>query len=82
MESKSDIREIDIRDIYITHDKKSNIDINKLQKMIFIYNAIETGWSVHKHNQKYYFNKKHEGKKEVFLDSYLEDFIKNNVSIN
>lgn len=82
MESKNDEREIDIKDIYINPDKYSKININKLQKMIFIYNTIESGWVVHKNNQKYYFNKKHEGKKEVFLDSYLEEFIKNNSSFN
>jgi hypothetical protein len=77
MESKTDIREI-----HINIDKELSIDINKLQKMLFIYNAIESGWSVHKNNQKYYFNKKHEGKKEVFLDSYLQEFIQNNASFN
>ena len=43
--------------------------------MAFIYNAIESGWSVKKNEDKYIFTKKHEDKKEVYLESYLRKFI-------
>jgi hypothetical protein len=59
-----------------------SLDIITIQKMAFIYNSIESGWSVNKKNDKFVFNKKHEGKKEVFLDSYLQEFIKDNMVIN
>jgi hypothetical protein len=52
-----------------------NVDFIKLQKMAFIYNAIESGWSVKKNEDKYIFTKKHEDKKEVYLESYLRKFI-------
>ena len=51
-----------------------------LKKMTFIMNAIEKGWEVKKRDDKYVFTKKHEGKREVFLDSYLQHFIESNMS--
>ena len=58
-----------------------NLDFIKIQKMAFIYNAIESGWSVKKNEDKYIFTKKHEDKKEVYLESYLKKFIENNMNI-
>ena len=59
-------------------DVDINIDTNNikmdcimLQKMIFIYNALENGWTVKKKKNAYIFTKNHEGKKEVLLDTYL-----------
>ena len=54
---------------------------NSLQnnKMFFIFNAIENGWSVHKRQNLYVFTKKHENKKELYLDNYLKKFIKENL---
>jgi hypothetical protein len=57
-----------------------NLDFIKLQKMSFIYNAIESGWNVKKIDDKYIFSKKHEGKREVYLDSYLNKFIQSNIT--
>lgn len=49
-------------------------------KMIFIMNALENGWTIKKVNHSYIFSKKHEGKREVFLESYLDKFIESNIS--
>ena len=49
--------------------------------MLLLYNAIEDGWSLKKRNDAYIFTKNHEGKKEVFLDSYLTRFVKENFDI-
>lgn len=60
------------------HEKKNetiNIDNIKFQKMVLIYNAIEEGWTIKKRNNKYYFIKKHEEKKEFMNDNYLIKFI-------
>jgi hypothetical protein len=57
------------------------MDSITLQKMIFIYNSINKGWKVHKRNNSYVFSKKHENKKEVFLDDYLKKFILENYNI-
>ena len=50
-------------------------------KKDFIYNAVEDGWSVTKRSDYYIFKKKHEEKKEVYLDSYLTKFVEKNLSI-
>ena len=69
-------------DIQIANEKNLSIDYVKLQKMGFIYNALENGWSIKKKEKNYIFTKNHEGKKEVYLDNYLEKFIKNNFDLN
>ena len=56
-----------------------NLDIIS-KKMIFIYNALENGWSVKKRENTFIFTKKHEGKKEVFSNEYLLTFMKENLS--
>ena len=56
-------------------------DKKTLMKMKFIYNALEKGWSVKKNNDTYVFTKKHEGRREVFMENYLENFIQENIVI-
>jgi len=53
-----------------------NIDNLEIQKMLFLYNALEDGWKIEKDNNSYLFKKNHEEKKEYFSDSYLKEFIK------
>ena len=53
----------------------------KLQKMAFIYNALEDGCTINKKNDCYIFKKNHEGKKEVYLDDYLRRFMKDNFNL-
>ena len=57
------------------------VDVIKFQKMIFLYNAIDQGWSVKKRDDSYIFTKNHEGKKEVFENSYLLKFMKSSLDI-
>jgi hypothetical protein len=57
-----------------------NISFIQLQKMAFIYRALEAGWAIRKNEDSYIFTKKHEGKKEVYLDSYLQQFIETNLT--
>ena len=58
-----------------------NLDVTN-KKMIFIYNAIENGWSVKKNNDSFIFAKKDEGKKEIFSNNYLLRFMKENFSVS
>ena len=67
------------KDLQMTNQIK--LDNPKIQKMTFIMNALEKGWSVKKHNESYIFTKKHENRKEIFMESYLEKFILTNMSI-
>jgi len=59
-----------------------NIDYIKLQKMGFLFNALENGWTIKKQKEVYIFTKNHEGEKEIFLDSYLRRFMKENIDLN
>lgn len=72
--------------IHLTsEDAKDNvikIDNIKFQKMLFLFNALNEGWSIKKRKESYIFTKNHENKREVFLDSYLVSFMKNNFDIN
>tara|TARA_B100000902_G_C26433406_1_gene492558 strand:+ start:263 stop:490 length:228 start_codon:yes stop_codon:yes gene_type:complete len=68
--------------IISTLPKNTNVDSITLQKMVIIYNAIQDGWEVKRKNNNYIFIKKHEGKKEVYLDNFLKNFIKTNVDFD
>lgn len=69
--------------LYFNLDNKDlKINYQKLQKMAFIYNALENGWEIKKNNDKYIFIKKHNGKKEYIHESYLNRFIKQNINID
>jgi len=52
----------------------------QFQKMIFITNALDQGWSVKKSQDSYIFTKKHENRREIFQENYLENFILQNAS--
>jgi len=54
------------------------IEKKHIQKMVFIINALEKGWAIKKINDSYIFTKKHEGKREVFQENYLETFVRTN----
>ena len=69
-------------DIHINTDKEININPLTLQKMAFVFNALENGWAIKKKKNLYIFSKNHEGKKEVYLDDYLKRFMKQNFNIN
>ena len=45
------------------------------KKMRFIMNALNDGWTVKKREDQFVFTKKHENRREVFEESYLENFI-------
>ena len=61
-------------------DLPQNIKIEKpvFQKMMFLTNALEEGWSIRKSNDSYIFTKKHENKREIFQEDYLEKFVLTN----
>ena len=61
---------------------KMEIDKIKFQKMVFLYNALDNGCTIKKRNESYIFTKNHEGKKEIFEESYLSIFMKDNININ
>ena len=50
--------------------------------MVFLFNALDNGWSIKKRKDSYIFTKNHEGKKEIFDEYYLSIFMKENTDIN
>ena len=60
-------------------DKKDTKNIMR-KKKDFIWNALEGGWTIRKNDNSYIFSKDHEGKKEVFTESYLRAFIVQNLN--
>jgi hypothetical protein len=68
----------------MTTEIPSSLSINTRQfhRMVFIINALEKGWSVKKRGAEYTFSKKHEGKREVFQENYLETFIHSNLDLS
>jgi hypothetical protein len=73
--------EIDLK-VDIGSESSIKIDSIKFQKMLFLFNALNDGWTIKKKKESYVFSKNHEGKKEVFLDSYLLSFMKGNFDLN
>ena len=69
-------------DINININNKIKLDYLLIQKMMFIYNALNDGWVVKKKKNLFVFTKNHEGKKEVLLDTYLKRFMMDNLDIN
>ena len=60
-----------------------NVDLPTLRKMLFIYNAVLNGWTVrHKSENSFEFKKsKNSVKKQLLLDNYLNEFVKENLNI-
>lgn len=61
----------------------SNIKLDKISycKMNFIINALEEGWTIKKKKDTYIFLKKHENRREIFQEDYLETFLKTTSSL-
>ena len=49
------------------------------QKMTFIINALNNGWTVKKEDDKFVFTKKHENRREIYEENYLMEFIQTNM---
>ena len=56
------------------------MDRKHFQKMMFLNNALNDGWTVKKSAENYIFTKKHENKREIFQEKYLENFIISNLN--
>jgi len=64
-----------------------SIDVSKIEKpiirkLLFLSNALDQGWTIKKQDESYIFTKKHENKREVFRENYLENFLISNFSID
>jgi hypothetical protein len=70
-------------DINIILENGNKISIENIQfkKMLFIYNAVNNGWSVKKEDELYIFKKGHDRKKEFFKEDFLASFMGKNFNI-
>jgi hypothetical protein len=66
----------------------NNIDTSKfnpeeLKKVLFIYNALNDGWTVKKTKENIFtFTKNHEeASKEIYADGYVKDFLMENFNL-
>lgn len=57
-------------------------DLISIQKMIFVFNAILSGWTVKMLEQNTFEFTKDSTNQEVNLDTYIQDFVKKNLNIN
>ena len=73
---------INIDSLIDLENKNFKLDGITFQKMLLLFNALEDGWTIKKRNDSYVFLKNHEGKREIFDDSYLSSFMKTNFDIN
>jgi len=61
---------------------KYEVNSKKFQIMMFLSNALDDGWSVKKKNENsFVFSKNHEGKKEIFSENYITEFVRDNFDI-
>ena len=58
----------------------SNLEKPLLRKLLFLSNALDKGWSIKKEKESYIFTKKHENRREIFKENYLENFLVSNFS--
>lgn len=56
----------------------NHFDLVTKQKMLFIFNSLENGWTVSKNDDNYVFTKKHNNSSEVLSEQFLKSFILNN----
>jgi len=58
------------------------IDNKEFHKLIFIYNALQDGWTIKKREERYIFTKHNNKDKEVYMDNFLKKFIIKNFNID
>jgi len=61
-------------------DNDIQIDKKTFYKMLFCYNALNSGWNIKKEKEEFVFTKPHENKKEIYDDDYISQFIKENIN--
>ena len=55
----------------------NSTDNSEMQKALFVWRAVDKGWTVKKRGNTYVFTKPHENKKQIYTDTYLREFVVN-----
>jgi hypothetical protein len=66
----------------LSNNDENNLNYKDIQKMLFIFNALNDGWTVKKiDSDKFEFIKDNENiKKEVILEECIKKYIKYNIT--
>ena len=62
--------------------KENQISPKKIQKLLFLENALQNGWKIHKKKEYYIFSKKHNNEKKFFDEDFIYKFVGNNFKLN
>lgn len=68
------------KNLEIPTDQSIQLSKKQIKRMIFIQNALDQGWTIKKSDDSYIFTKKHENRREIFQENYLETFLISNFS--
>ena len=63
-------------------NKVIELSKTKFMKMIFLYNALESGWTVIKKENSFILTKKHEDSNEILEECNLSTFMKEKLELN
>jgi len=73
-------KETPIHNIPFELPKNIKMERKEFQKLLFLSNGLDQGWTIKKRNDTYIFSKKHENRYEVFQEDYLEKFVLSNIN--
>ena len=73
-------KETPIHNIPFELPKNIKMERKEFQKLLFLSNGLDQGWTIKKRNDTYIFTKKHENRYEVFQEDYLEKFVLSNIN--
>ena len=73
-------KETPIHNIPFELPKNIKMERKEFQKLLFLSNVLDQGWTIKKRNDTYIFTKKHENRYEVFQEDCLEKFILSNIN--
>jgi hypothetical protein len=57
------------------HGIATHTTYKEQNKMRFLMNALDEGWSIKKRNDQYVMTKRHKNRREVFEEEFLENFV-------
>ena len=66
----------------MSSESKDISSVVNIQKMVFIYNALISGWTVKMIENNTFEFKKNRENKEVDLDNYLQNFLLQNLNVD
>ena len=82
MFSKNYLMDIQLNLEGLANLENVRVDSIQLQKMVFLFNALQEGWTVKKRNDSFVFTKSHEGRKQILEESFLKKFMNSNLDIS